>query len=397
MPTPHVPSYARAILHRLTAAGYPAYLVGGCVRDLQLNRRPKDWDICTAALPEEIMNLFPRTRPTGLRHGTVTVYWGNGRAEVTTFRTESNYSDHRRPDKVFFVSDLETDLARRDFTINSMALDQNGRLHDPFDGMTDLISGQIRTVGTAERRFREDALRMFRAFRFSARLGFSIVPETLDAIRALAPTAALLAPERIATELTELLEGPGPDRFWDIGNIGLLEHIFPGISSLPHPVNSLCKIPKRHRWTACIARLYTCGYCPVPKDGLHALRLPTTQVQIASRAAVLAATPPKDRLAWKHCIAKYGYDIAVSCAWACQFLGHSGNLAQLREICRSGECVSRQDLQVNGRDLAVFGLEGKAIGAALDKLLHHVLLHPQDNQRERLLSMLELSNDYSET
>lgn len=388
MSASRVPGYASAILRRLTAAGYPAYLVGGCVRDLQLNRRPKDWDICTAARPEEIMDLFPRTRPTGLRHGTVTVYFGNGTAEVTTFRTESGYSDHRRPDKVSFVPDLETDLARRDFTINAMALDQEGQLHDPFGGMADLARGQIRTVGTAERRFREDALRMFRAFRFSARLGYVIVPETLDAIRVLAPTAALLAPERIAAELTELLEGPGPDRFWDILDIGLLEHLLPGTPPLPRPANSLRKIPRLHRWAACLAWLAACGRCPEPEAVLRALRLPAAQIRTASRAAVLAMTPPENRLAWKHCLAEYGDDIALACAWACQFLGHSGGPAQLREIYRSGECISRRDLQIDGRDLAALGLEGKALGLALDKILHHVLAHPQDNQREYLLSLL---------
>ena len=144
-----VPVYAWAILQRLEAHGYRAYLVGGCVRDLILGYQPADWDICTAARPETVLSLFPGARPTGIRHGTVTVLSEGGQVEVTTFRRESAYSDHRRPDMVQFVTELYTDLSRRDFTMNAMALDIEGHLHDPFGGQLDMAARRIVTVGKA--------------------------------------------------------------------------------------------------------------------------------------------------------------------------------------------------------------------------------------------------------
>lgn len=389
MPAFHLPRYVSAILCRLTASGYPAYLVGGCVRDLYLGHRPKDWDICTAAKPEEILALFPRTCPTGLKHGTVTVYFGPGRAEVTTFRAESVYSDHRRPDSVTFVSDLNMDLSRRDFTINAMAMDQDGTLHDPFGGMWDLKQHLLRTVGVAELRFQEDALRMFRAFRFAARLGYTIDPATAEAIRTLAPTTAFLAPERIMAELSELLAGPNPDQLWDIIDAGLLNHLLPGTAALPRPTQSLCQTPKAYRWTACTAWLYSQKKCPDPCTFLLSLRLPSAEVRSASRAAVLATDhPPKNWLAWKRCLAHEGKVVAFACAWACRFLDLPGSPATLQKIVRSGECTALADLAVNGYDLIEFGLEGQEIGRALEQLLEYVLVHPKENQKSTLLAQL---------
>ena len=182
MPQINPPKYVRQILFGLQARSHQAYLVGGCVRDVLMGITPQDWDICTSALPEEVMSIFPGSEPTGIKHGTVTVKVGNRSAEVTTFRTDGSYRDHRRPESVTFVSELISDLSRRDFTMNAIALSADGMLSDPFDGVQAIRERTIRCVGDPMLRFNEDALRMFRALRFSARLGFTIEYETVAAI-----------------------------------------------------------------------------------------------------------------------------------------------------------------------------------------------------------------------
>ena len=210
------------MLYTLRGAGYGAYFVGGCVRDSLLGRRVHDWDAATSAPPQAVQALFERTAPTGLRHGTVTVISGGRALEVTTFRTEGAYSDHRRPDSVRFTGDLAADLSRRDFTINAMAMGPEGDVTDLFGGRADLQRRLIRCVGEPERRFSEDALRMLRALRFSAQLGFDIDPRTDAAVTALAPTAAALSAERVRDEFLRALASPRPQRAWEMLTRGLL-------------------------------------------------------------------------------------------------------------------------------------------------------------------------------
>ena len=165
------PKYVRQVLTTLQARGHLAYLVGGCVRDMLMGVHPHDWDVCTSALPGQVMEIFPKTLPIGIRHGTVTVVIESRQVEVTTFRSEGSYSDHRHPDAVSYVGDLNTDLSRRDFTMNAIALPPDGLVADPFGGVQDIRDKIIRSVGDPDRRFEEDALRMFRALRFSATPG----------------------------------------------------------------------------------------------------------------------------------------------------------------------------------------------------------------------------------
>lgn len=199
---------ARPALKRLEDAGFEAYFVGGAVRDMILNKPIHDVDIATSAFPEEVKSLFDKTVDTGIQHGTVMILdYGEG-YEITTFRTESTYTDFRRPDKVTFVRSLEEDLKRRDFTINALAMTHTGEIVDLFDGLVDLDKGIIRAVGDAEVRFTEDALRMMRALRFSAQLGFDIDLETQTALQKLAPNLEKIAVERIRVEFEKLLTGP---------------------------------------------------------------------------------------------------------------------------------------------------------------------------------------------
>lgn len=193
----------------LSNEGYQSFIVGGCVRDLLLGIIPKDWDITTDATPQQVMKLFPKTIPTGLQHGTVTVVMGEGVAhhfEVTTFRIEGNYIDGRRPEEVFFVQNVEQDLARRDLTINAIAYDPITQyLIDPYSGIIDLKSKMIRAVGSAKARFQEDGLRIMRAARFAARFGYDIHVDTFQGMRDTISTLAMISKERVQDEICKTL------------------------------------------------------------------------------------------------------------------------------------------------------------------------------------------------
>ena len=201
---------AAALLARLHGAGYAAYAVGGCVRDSLLGRTPQDWDLCTSARPEQVLALFGEGQciPTGLQHGTVTIKYGGQLYETTTFRTEGAYTDGRHPDEVHFVPDVRQDLARRDFTINAMAYNDAEGLIDPFGGQQDLQQGILRAVGDPATRFEEDALRILRALRFSARLGFALDEATAAAALQARDTLQSVSAERIYTEIDGLLGAP---------------------------------------------------------------------------------------------------------------------------------------------------------------------------------------------
>ena len=203
-----IPQEVQAVLRTLEQAGHEAYVVGGCVRDMQMGLPPHDWDVTTSALPQETMALFPHFAiPTGLQHGTVTVRTGGVSCEVTTFRTDGDYPDHRHPAAVSFTRSLREDLARRDLTVNAMAMDLRGRICDPFGGQEDLSRRVLRCVGDPLRRLDEDALRIMRALRFAAVLGFAIEPDTSAALHRRAPLLADIAAERILVEMNKLLTG----------------------------------------------------------------------------------------------------------------------------------------------------------------------------------------------
>ena len=208
---------AAELLDTLHRAGYAAYVVGGCVRDSLLGLTPHDWDLCTSALPQQVMELFGAQRciPTGLQHGTVTVKQSGALYEITTFRTEGTYTDGRHPDEVHFVPDVREDLARRDFTINAMAYNEKEGLVDPFGGQADLQSGIVRAVGVPRQRFTEDALRILRLYRFAARFGFSIDPPTAQAAQELCAHLDCVSVERIEEELAKLLSAPAPAAYLD--------------------------------------------------------------------------------------------------------------------------------------------------------------------------------------
>lgn len=222
-----IPVKAQAIIDTLTAAGYEAYVVGGCVRDSILGRKPQDWDITTSAKPGQVKRLFPRTIDTGLQHGTVTVMQDREGFEVTTYRIDGKYEDCRHPEEVIFTPDLEEDLKRRDFTVNAMAYNEKEGLVDLFGGMEDIRRGIVRCVGDPLERFGEDALRILRAVRFSAQLGYGIDDGTKEGIRKLAPSLQKISAERIQMELVKLITSDHPDDLRTAYELGVTKVFFP--------------------------------------------------------------------------------------------------------------------------------------------------------------------------
>ena len=384
------PKYVRQVLRGLQARGHVAYLVGGCVRDMALGVRPHDWDICTGALPEQVMEVFPGALPTGLKHGTVTVRINSRSVEVTTFRSEENYADHRHPETVRFVGELTTDLSRRDFTINAMALSPDGLLMDPFGGLTDLERRCIRCVGSPELRFEEDALRMFRALRFSARLDFSIEEATLAAIEKKAHLASALAAERIRDEVEKTLLTPRPETVGLMQRLGLLDGFLCARADALPELKLLTKLPRKalDRWMALCVILRRRGLISSVEDFLTALRLDSRTIRCCTDgAALLEGRKPRGAPEWKRLLRRWGVD-TVSCAARCRDALDGGSSSrELKSVLKSGECFSMKHLAVSGDDLTALGLKGRELGEMLNFLLDYVIEYPENNRRELLLSL----------
>ncbi len=222
-----IPQDALEIIRCIEKAGYEAYIVGGCVRDLLMQREPNDWDITTSAKPEEIKKVFRRTYDTGIKHGTVTVILNSEHYEVTTYRIESDYKDFRHPENVSFVDDITLDLSRRDFTMNAIAYHPERGFVDPYEGMKDIEKGCIRSVRNAVERFTEDALRILRAVRFAAQLGFEIEPQTVEGIRQCKDLLRHISKERIRDEFLKICVSPRPEYINELYKLELLEYIIP--------------------------------------------------------------------------------------------------------------------------------------------------------------------------
>lgn len=396
MPQINPPKYVRQILFTLQARGHLAYLVGGCVRDVIMEITPQDWDICTSALPEEVLELFPGSMPTGIRHGTVTVVIGSKSSEVTTFRTEGDYRDHRRPDSVTFVSDLITDLSRRDFTMNAIALSADGMIADPFDGVSDIAKRTIRCVGEPKLRFTEDALRMFRALRFSARLGFTIEYDTMQAIEQCAPLAAELAPERVRDEIEKILLTTRPETMSAAISFGLMKKYISGAGWKTPNFADIANMPRKAltRWVAFAIMLRKYGYIPSARDFLMQLRLDGRTIRCCADAEVLLSQePPRDDLGWKKMLNRYGVDTVTCAVQTYAVIYGIDREKELKNILKSGECFSLKHLAVTGDDLLALGLKGPELGEMLKFLLEYVMEYPDNNKREILLELAKYSEE----
>lgn len=378
-----LPGEIEACCVRLREAGWPAYPVGGCVRDLLLGRVPGDYDLTTAARPDQVMELFPRTVPTGLRHGTVTVLTGAGPVEVTSYRCESGYADGRHPDCVQFDATLEEDLGRRDFTINAMALESDGSVIDLHGGLTDLKRRVIRCVGEPERRFSEDALRMLRAGRFAAQLGFVLEGRTETALRTCAHLIAQVSAERVRVELEKTLCSPGTSWAEFLFATGLLARY---TSCVPGSLTGLAHLPGEPlaRWAGLCAALDQ-----NPQPFLEGLRLERKLVHACTEGYMLWKDGlPHCPAQWRRVLANNGQLSVRAAAWMGDWAGELASPA-LEAVLADGGCWTVKDLALSGADLMQLGYRGTAIGAAQRHLLDHVLEYPERNTRDSLKAELK--------
>lgn len=379
-----IPEFAKYILAELEKHGFRAYLVGGCVRDKIMGRIPNDWDITTNALPEDIMRIFPKTVPTGIRFGTVTVICGEEKAEVTTFRSDGEYLNGRRPENVSFESDLSEDLKRRDFTVNALAMDRKGKITDLFGGVEDIEDKIIRCVGVPSERFNEDALRMFRAVRFSVTLGFEISENTKDAIIECAHLSSKLSGERVREEIEKILISETPERIEEVLNFGLFNSYI-GTKTADVSFKELGCIPNDKK-------LRYAGFCGIigfngdeAREFLKKMRLDRNTVTDVSKGVILAEGFPSDRAQIKKLIGDNGMMPVLCAASICEARGKK-ILKDVYEIQKSGECLNIKDLAVTGEDIMELGItEGKEVGNILRKLFYAVCENPQLNEKEELL------------
>jgi len=440
-----VPEPVLSLLRKLQRAGHRAVLVGGCVRDLARGVDVSDWDVGTSARPETVQGLFPRTVPTGLKHGTVTVLTNGETAaavEVTTFRVESGYSDARRPDHVEFTDDLHADLERRDFAVNAMAWDPIADAEfDPFGGRADLAAGLLRAVGDANTRFHEDGLRPMRAARFAATLEVTIVPETFEAMGKAREQVERVAAERIRDELVKMLRAREPSRGFEALRLsGLLAVVLPELqATVAVPQN------RYHAHDVYFHTLYTCDAAPKEKPDVrlaalfHDVGKPATRVEkpdgdatfynhqfdsarLAERAMTRLRFPREtiDRVSHLVRLHMFDYRPEWSDAAVRRFMRAVGpeNVADLfdlriadnvgngtklgfphylgelsdriEQVLASAQAFTLQDLAVDGRDVMreLKASAGPKIGSILEKLLEEVIEHPERNDRPYLLKRL---------
>lgn len=382
-----IPENINFVLEAIEKSDYEAYIVGGCVRDMILGKKPFDFDITTNALPEKIISLFEHTICTGLKHGTVTVMVDGQPVEVTTYRTEGDYSDSRHPDSVKFVSRVEDDLARRDFTVNAICYNPKTGIVDPFGGLGDIDARILRAVGEADIRFKEDALRIMRLFRFCASLGFEIEPCTLESAVSNAPLLQKVSRERIAVELKKTVNAKNPAAISPLIKSGALE--FLGINRC----EKLDKINKLldNENLRLFAFLYLCSndimnalsclkcsnalkdYCRT-EEKLYKQFTLDSKTDIKSALRISSPDMVYDALAFRRVIFDEDTDIAERI---------------LKETIDNNEPYKISHLAVCGDDLIKLGFKGYDIGKALDRLLDLVIIHPEFNTYEILMEKIK--------
>ena len=399
---------AAALLDTLHAAGYAAYAVGGCVRDSLLGRTAHDWDLCTSALPQQVMELFGAEQciPTGLQHGTVTIKYGGQLYETTTFRTEGSYTDGRHPDAVQFVPDVREDLARRDFTINAMAYNEAEGLVDPFGGQADLQNGLLRAVGEPQQRFTEDALRILRLYRFAARFGFALDAATARAARQLAPHLDCISAERIQEELAKLLAAPQPGAYLEPAVLAVvLPELTPAALEAAKPVVDACPAGEENlpvRWAALLGALgetdtrrvlkrLRCSNACIEETAVL-VRETAGEGVCRSFSEEKASAHPGD-IHLRQLLGRYGLCTVERLCALCAAL-HPQNAPacalaaqRARQLEADGVCCRVSQLAVNGRDLMAAGIPaGPALRRVLEALLDGVIRAEYPNEKPALLA-----------
>lgn len=436
-----LPEKVCQIINCITEAGYEAYAVGGCIRDSILGRVPDDWDITTSATPLEVKKLFRRTIDTGIQHGTVTVMLDKEGFEVTTYRIDGKYEDGRHPEEVTFTPNLEEDLKRRDFTINAMAYNEQDGLVDLFGGMQDIQAKIIRCVGDPIARFNEDALRIMRAIRFGAQLGYEIDSETKQAIKELAPNLTKISAERIQVELTKLLVSPHPEAMRTVYETGVADVIMPEFAAImetqqnhphhsysvgEHTIRAMQKVEGRKELRLAmlfhdmgkplclttdeqgITHFY--GHAQhsteIARKILRRLRFDNDTTNTVCRLVQYhdyGNSVDPDRRIVRRAMNKIGGDLfpllfevkradilAQSETFREKKLKRLAKWQELyAQILQRQECVSLKTLAVTGSDLIALGMKpGKELGDTLQELLELVLDQPECNTKEYLSQII---------
>ena len=431
-----LPQKVKYIISQLEAAGFEAYAVGGCVRDSLLGREPDDWDVTTSAKPLQVKEVFRHTIDTGIQHGTVTVMLDHEGFEVTTYRIDGEYEDSRHPKEVIFTANLVEDLKRRDFTINAMAYNDRSGIVDAFGGMEDLDKGVIRCVGEARERFREDALRMLRAVRFSAQLGFVIADDTRAAITELAPSLVKISAERIQVELVKLLMSKHPDYMRDAYQLGITQIVLPELDEAfltkqnnPHHMYSVgehqmqtllhTEADKSLRIAALLHDIgkprtkttdaggidHFYGHAQLGEkmafDVLKRLKFDNDTITKVRKYVQyhdydIEPNPKSVRRAINKIgeayfaqvlVLKKADALAQSTYQREEKLEHLSTVWNLyEEILNQCQCVSLKTLAITGNDLIALGVpKGKMIGSMLQELLEDVIQNPEHNTHEFLV------------
>lgn len=403
-----IPEQVEWILAELRRHGYEAFAVGGCVRDTLLNREPEDWDITTSARPQQVKQVFKKTIDTGLQHGTVTVLRDHIGYEITTYRIDGEYEDGRRPKEVAFTSDLKEDLRRRDFTINAMAYSHETGIVDIFGGMDDLKNGNLRCVGNALERFTEDALRILRAIRFSAQLDFKIEDKTFQALSMIAPNLEHVSKERIQAELTKTLLSCRPERILLTKETGMAPYISESFGRVFRDTASaqrtehyaraaLLPAGKGVRWAAFLAlaneetAFNILKELKMDNDTLYRARvlvrwfkrqLPDSAAGLRSVMSSMEDELFDDLLVFKICLQPEEAE-------------RTKRLMQMASSIRKrGDCIRMKDMAVTGNDLILSGMKpGPEIGAILNRLFCHVLMHPENNKKDYLLDFMKYAKE----
>jgi tRNA nucleotidyltransferase (CCA-adding enzyme) len=399
------PAPVVSVLNTLEAGGYEAYLVGGCVRDRLLGRPVTDFDVATNATPDQVVSLFPRTVPTGLKHGTVTVLSEGLPVEVTTYRKDIGYSDGRRPDKVAFCHSLEEDLSRRDFTVNAMAMDVRGHIVDCFGGRSDLARRVIRAVGVPSHRFQEDGLRILRAFRFAAQLGFQLDDDTWRGMEQNAKKLRAVSPERIGVEVAKIaaadwsavIDSMAKSEIWAYVD----PHLRPlqqGFKRLSTAAKSLQSWMKPHAVEDRIAEAlaiwcHAAGLTPTSCRAMgRALRWSNQYCQEAGDfLELLQANPLKwSTWEWRRHLFEFGEGrVERACAaldiWENVGDDHRPRWTLFREYAQTQPIWRVQDVQISGQDIVALGARGPLVGQVKQQLTEDVLMKRVLNDRSHLL------------
>lgn len=409
-----MPSEVKFIISELESHEYEAFAVGGCIRDSLLGRTPNDWDITTSAKPEEVKEIFHRTVDTGIKHGTVTVLIGKKSFEITTYRVDGAYTDGRHPESVRYSKYLKEDLRRRDFTINAFAYNDEVGLRDEFYGFRDMEWKIIRAVGNAEDRFSEDALRMMRAIRFAAQLGFNIELNTYNAIIKLAPNIKKVSAERIQVELTKTLMSDHPEVTIEYAKTGLFVEILPVLYDTLSGISA----QKTLELLKYVPRMVIMRYAALlryrtpeeARDVLRKLKLDNFTINTVTKLVEyqndINDVIEENDISVREAIHKYGTDLLelmfvfaeADGRMKREYTGFNsrGRNVHLKtikklydEILERGECVDLKGLAVNGSDLMELGIVGEQIGETLNWLLHIVMENPALNNKNTLISFVE--------